>query len=167
MSTSQKIKHEIKALGEAMLYFALWVGMFIVLKKLVLAEYHIEYKGLSKALIGVLILSKVVLILEYVPLGSWTRNKPAWVDVVLRTLLYTTGVFVVMLLEKSFDERHESGGIVPAISGVFHQGNLDHVMASTLVISCSLLVYNTLSIVRGHLGNRGIISLLRLPRPNE
>jgi hypothetical protein len=34
---------------------------------------------------GVLLLARVVLVLEYVPLGALVKRWPAWLDVVLRT----------------------------------------------------------------------------------
>jgi hypothetical protein len=79
MSLQQKLKHEIKALGLAMLYFGCWIAGLLLLKQLVLAEYQIAFHDWSLALIGALILSKVVLILEHVSLGAWIRTRPAWV----------------------------------------------------------------------------------------
>jgi hypothetical protein len=70
------------------LYVFLWIGLLVTVKKLVLAEYQIEFAGLSAALIGALVLAKVVLILEHVPLGLLTHNRPAWVEVMVRTVLY-------------------------------------------------------------------------------
>ena len=32
--------------------------------------------------------------------------RPAWVDVLVRTSLYALGVFVVLVLEHGFKERH-------------------------------------------------------------
>ena len=38
------------------------------------------------------------------------------------------GVFIVILLEKSFEGRHEYGGVVPAMAALSKQANLDHVL---------------------------------------
>jgi hypothetical protein len=88
----QKLKHEVKALGLAALFFGCWIAALLVLKQLLLAEYRIEFHGISLALVGALILSKVVLVLDHVSLGGWVRAQPAWVDVVLRTAMYAIGV---------------------------------------------------------------------------
>ena len=103
MAAHEKLKRELEELSLAGLYFFLWIGLLVAIKKLVLAEYQIEFVGLSAALIGALVLAKVVLILEHVPLGPLTRSRPAWVEVLLRTVLYSAGVVVVMLLEKGFE----------------------------------------------------------------
>src|SRR5258708_6080379 len=109
MSAKQKLKHELNALGIASLYFGVWLGVLIVLKKLVLAEYEIQFHGFAVAVMGTLILAKVVLILEHVPFGVWVRSWPVLVDVLLRTALYGLGVLVVLILEKAFDARHQAG----------------------------------------------------------
>ena len=41
----QKLLHEIKAVGLATLYFGCWLATSLIIKKLLLAEYHIEFSG--------------------------------------------------------------------------------------------------------------------------
>jgi hypothetical protein len=167
MAAHQKLKHELEELGLAGLYFFLWIGLLVAIKKLVLAEYQIEFTGLSAALIGALVLAKVVLILEHVPLGPLTRNRPAWVEVVVRTVLYTAGVVVVLLLEKGFEGRHEYGGFIAALKSLFQGADIDHVWANAICISGALLGYNALSVIRRHLGDGGLLAIFREPLPDE
>ena len=103
MSFQQKLISEFKSVGFATLYFGCWLAVLLLIKQLVLAEYQIQFHGISNALIGALILGKSVLVLEHVPLGKWIRQRPAWVDVMLRTILYASGVLVVLILEKGVD----------------------------------------------------------------
>ena len=117
----RKLTEEVTALSLAMLYFAAWIAALLVLKQLILAEYQIAFHGLSLALIGALILSKVVLILEHVSLGAWVRARPAWVDIILRTILYSLGVALVLVLEKGFEARHEYGGFSAAVTAIFQK----------------------------------------------
>jgi hypothetical protein len=167
MAAHQKLKHELEELGLAGLYFFLWIGLLVAIKKLVLAEYQIEFTGLSAALIGALVLAKVVLILEHVPLGPLTRNRPAWVEVVVRTVLYTAGVVVVLLLEKGFEGRHEYGGFIAALKSLFQGADIDHVWGNAICISGALLGYNALSVIRRHLGDGGLLAIFREPLPDE
>src|SRR5258708_20739578 len=103
MSFQQKVLKEIKALGLLTFYFAVWFGMMLFVKRLVLAQYKIEFRGASMALVGALVVAKVVLVLEHVSLGQWVRRRPVAVDIALRTLLYTLGVLILLLLEKAFE----------------------------------------------------------------
>ena len=164
-SFSVRLLHEVKAIGVAALYFGCWLAVLLLIKQLILADYEIAFAGLSKALIGALILSKVVLILEHVSLGAWVKCQPAWVDVVLRTILYSLGVLVVLVLEKGFDGRHEYGGFIASLGAVSKHIDIYHVLVNAIVISGALLVYNILAVIRRHLGEGGLLKLF-LRRPN-
>ncbi len=165
MSAMQKLKAELRSLAVAMAYFAVWIGGLLLLKTLVLAEYHIEFRQWSAILVGALVLGKVVLILEHVPLGKWVERQPAWVDVALRTVLYSAGVFVVLVLERGFEGRHEYGGFGPAVRAVFQGADAPHIWANTIVLSGALLGYNALSVVRAHLGAGGLLNMFLTPLP--
>lgn len=165
MSVQERLKHELEELGLAGLYFFLWIGSLVVLKKLILAEYQIEFAGLSAALIGALVLAKVVLILEHAPLGRLTRSWPAWAEVLARTALYAGGVVLVLLLEKGFEGRHEHGGFVQSLRSLSEHADLDHVWANALCVAGALLGYNALSVIRRHLGDGGLIAIFEAPVP--
>jgi hypothetical protein len=167
MSFRQKLRNEIKAVTLATLYFATWIGELMVLKVLVLEEYRIEFHAWSLVVVGALVLAKVVLVLEHVPLGAWTRTRPALVDVILRTALYAVGVLVVLLLEKAFDGQHEHGGFVPSVLAVFHHAEIHHVWVNAICLSGALLGYNALSVIRRHLGEGGLIRLFLSPLPEQ
>ena len=165
MVNSTKIKQEIMLLVTVMLFFSCWLALLEALKHFVLAEYQISFNGFSMVLIGSLILAKVVMVLEKVPLGAWVRAQPAWVDVMLRTALYTFGVVIVLLLEKALEGRHEHGGVGASLATVFRHEDINHVWANTIAVSVALLIYNALSIIRGHLGKGGLRRLFLLPPP--
>ena len=167
MSFRQKLKDEIKAVALVTCYFAVWLGVLMLLKKLVLAEYRIEFRGLSLALIGALVLAKVVLVLEHVPMGGWIRTRPVLIDVVMRTAMYSIGVAVVLVLEKGFEGRHEHGGFGPALRFLFQEADVYHVWANTLCLSGALLVYNALSVVQRHLGKGSLMRIFMSPLAEE
>ena len=167
MSFQQKLKKETKVMALAATYFTTWLGVLMILKWLILADYRIEFHGFSLMVVGVLILAKVVLLLEHVPLGKWVRTRPALVDVIFRTVLYALGVTVVLHLEKAFDGRHEYGGFAPSLRAVFHHVDIYHVWVNAICLSGALLGYNILSVIRRHLGEGGLIRLFLSPLPEE
>ena len=167
MSIAQKLQHEIMAVLWLTLYFGCWLGALVLLKYLLLAEYQIAFTGLSVALVGALVLAKVVLVLEYVPLGAWVKARPGWVDVVLRTALYAFGVFIVLLLEKAFEGRHEYDGFGASLIAVFQHADANHVWLNTVCLSAALLSYNMLSVVRKHLGKGALLRMFLTPLPEE
>jgi uncharacterized membrane protein len=152
MRLGQKIMEEIKRIGIVALYFALCFGVMMLCKRLILAEYEIEFRGVTFALVGALVVAKVVVLLEKVSLGQWVRNHPVVVDIILRTLIYTIGVLVVFLLEKAFESRHERGGFGPSLMAVFQHRDIHHVWASTIGVFVALLGFNTFSILKRRFG---------------
>ena len=158
-NVAKKAGNEIKSILLVTLYFAIWFGILILLKKLILIDYNIQFVGISTALIGALIMAKVVLIMEYIELGSWVAKKPPIVDILLRTLLYTLGVAFVLLLEKAFESRKESGGFVPAMEHVFQNRDIYKVWASILVISISLFWYNVFAILTQYFNHHELRAL--------
>lgn len=163
MSRLEKLKHELRALGFAFLYFTIWIGVFILIKYLILEEYHIPVKGVSAVLAGALVLSKVVVLMEPISLGKTIQRAPAWVIVLARTLLYSLGVLVVLLLEKGLEGRVEHGGFVGSLKALFGQHDIYHVWANTLCLSGALLNFNILTLVQERLGGRKLIELFTTP----
>src|SRR5215831_4677395 len=134
MGLHQKLAHEFRVVVVTTAYFAVCFGVLVALKRLLLADYQIQFRGFSLALVSALIVAKVVLILEHVTLGQWIRNHAVAVDVVLRTLLYTVGVAAALLLERGFEARHEHGGFGAGVAWVFQHRDMHHVWADTLVV---------------------------------
>ncbi len=163
MSVKQSLAHELKALTLATLFFGVWIGALILLKTLVLEEYHVRFHKFSLVLIGALTLSKVVVVLEPVPLGNWVRRHPAFVDLLSRTALYALGVFAVMLLEKAIEARHEAGGFAHALATIFQHPDMPHLWANLLCMGGALLTYNFLTLLRRHLGPAGLRRVLFSP----
>jgi len=163
LAALQKLKQELIAVIALAAYFGLWLGILILIKYLLLAEYHIGFNKFSVALVGALVLAKVVLVLEHVSLGAWVQSRPAWLDVVLRTALYTFGVFILMSLEKAFEIRHEYDGFGTALMSGYQHADAYHVALNTLCVSASLLSYNLLSVVRRRLGKGELLKMFTTP----
>jgi hypothetical protein len=164
-SFKQRALGELKALSLAMLFFGCWIATLILLKVLLLAEYEISFHRWSAVLIGALILAKVILVLEHVSLGEWIRARPAWVDVVVRTALYSFGVVVVLLLERGISDRHEHGGVYPAIMASIREAQTPHVWVNSICITGALLCYNALSVIRSQLGDGALLKIFLSPLP--
>jgi len=167
MSMLQKLGKEIVMVLKLTLYFAVWIGMLMLIKKLILAQYQIEYIGLSKALIGALILSKVVLIMEHVPLGKWVERQAAIFEVICRTVLYTLGVAIVLILEKSIEGRHEHGGFIHSTTTALESADINHVYANTICVFGALMSYNVISMLREHFGVEALNRAFLSPRPSN
>jgi hypothetical protein len=159
MKILKKIVEEIKIILRTATYFAIVFVLMMVMKKLYLKDYDIEFTGLSQAIIGALVMAKVIILMELISLGPWVQRQPPIVDVVLRTLLYTLGVLIVVLLEKAFEDRHKVAGYGEAISYVFSHRDIYHVWATTIGAAGSIFVYNSFSVVQRTMGKNGLAKL--------
>jgi hypothetical protein len=149
--TKEKIKSEIRTVFLTTLYFFSWFGGLYIIKVLLLKEYNIEFSGFSAVLLGALICAKVVMILEYVSI-PFTKTKPVWVEVLVRTFLYLIGIFIVLVLEKSFEARHEYGGFIGAFKNLKSTANDYHIYVNMICVSGAILVYNIWSVIKLKLG---------------
>ena len=156
MSIKEKLVHELKEVGLITLYFAAWFFLVLFLKKLLLAQYGIHFSALALALIGSVLLAKVVLLMEYIPVEAWVRNQPAVVPVILRTVIYALGVFVALTIERAFEARHEYGGVARALTRIYEHPLYPRVLFNTICLGCALLGFNILSVLRRNLGKNGL-----------
>ena len=159
MSIAHKVIEEAKTMGLVTLYFACCFGIVLLLKQLFLAQYQIEFRGLSAALMGALIVGKVVVVLEKAPIGKWIGDRAVVVEMVARTIVYTLGAMVAMLVEHAFQARHEYGGFASALAEVFRHRDTNHVWASVICVSLSFLAYNTGAVVWRFLGKDELVRL--------
>jgi hypothetical protein len=159
MFVIKSIIKELKTILRTAAYFATVFLLMMVMKKLYLEDYDIEFTGISQALIGALILSKVVILMDLISLGSQVQHQPPFVDTCLRTVLYTSGVWIVVILEKLFERRHDAGGIGDSISYLFGHRDIYHVWATTIGIGFSIFIYNAFAVVQRRLGRHGLAKL--------
>jgi len=150
-----KLIRELKAVFWVPLYFLSWFGILVLIKHLLLEEYQIDPGSYVVVIVGALIVAKVVLILENVKL-SFLHSSPAYLEVLVRTLLYMAGVVVVMFLERSFEARHDYGGMTDAMMNLTSHVNMYHFMVSVICVFLALLFFNLWSVLKGHLGTNGV-----------
>jgi hypothetical protein len=159
MKILKKILEEIKIILRTAIYFAIVFILMMVMKKLYLEDYNIEFTGLSQAIIGALVMAKVIILMQLISLGSWVQRQPPVVDVTIRTLLYTLGVLITIILEKAFEDRHKVDNYGDAISYVLNHRDIYHVWATTIGAAGSIFVYNAFSIVQKTMGKKGLAKL--------
>jgi hypothetical protein len=160
------VRQELVAMALTTFFFAAWVGFLIVLKVLLLKEYHLPTRGLWAALLGALVLAKVVLVMERVPLGAWVRQRAPVLDLVVRTAMYGVVVLIVLLIEKAIETRRECGGFWPALGGVFQHRDMPHVWANAIGIASALFVFNAFAIGRRLVGAPPLIRMFFSRRPD-
>ena len=164
MKIKTKIAEELKSFFWISLYFLIWFGALMLIKIFLLEEYKIEFYGVSVVIIGALVVAKSVLILENVPL-SGRKPQIAFYVILKRTLLYLGGVFIVLILEKSFEGQHEYGSFINAFKNLLNDANMYHIWVNIICVFGALFFYNFGSFLNKQLGNGGIMDMLSSPYP--
>ncbi len=169
MPLPPRLKREFDAVLFTTAFFGVWIGTLFVIKCLLLAQYSASGYDVGKAAFGVLLLAKVVVVLERVPLGSRAAAaaRPAWVDVLMRTAFYAVGVFIALLIERGLRGMSQHDGFLPAIEADFRRAGAHHIAANAISITGGLLVFNALCVVRRNLGHGALRTMFLAPTPRE
>ena len=141
-------------------YFAASFFIILFLKKLFLAEYDISITGFSTAIIGALVVAKVVVILDATPLGNLFKNGPLFRNILYRSLLYSFFVGVVVFIERVFHVRHQVVGLKAALVSVVENRDMNHFWATIICIILVFIGYNLTTAINSHLGKGGLSRLL-------
>ena len=158
-SRVQLLIREIRELGLITLYFLCCFLFFLSLKKLLLEEYRIEVHILGAAIIGALIVAKVVLIFERTSFGNFFKDKILILHVLWRSLVYTAIVFVVTLGEHLFERYRKVGDVSQAISSLWLEHNIYHFFAMNIAVAVSFLIYNVGRELDCYLGKGELLKL--------
>ena len=148
MKFARWLGHEIRAVVAATLFFGACFFVIMLLKGLLLEEYHIEASSYFAALMVALVTAKVVVVLDKVSFG----RPIGLIEVLARTAAYSFAAFVLLVIEHGFSTRHEAGGFVPALLEAFSHPDMPRVWATLLCVALAFAAYSALSILRRELG---------------
>ncbi|MDB6151971.1 MAG: conserved rane protein of unknown function [Chthoniobacteraceae bacterium] len=83
-------------------YLAFFFSAFTTYRRLILAEYEIDYSQYGAGLIEALILAKVILIGNALHLGREQENKPLIFSTLYKAFVFTVFVGIFEILEHTF-----------------------------------------------------------------
>src|ERR1035437_8978156 len=99
-SKKQKAKHELKELVMIFLYLAFFFCALVTYSMLLLNEYHVKYLNYAFALINALVITKVIMIGEYVHVGRRGEDKPLILSALWKAFLFGLLVFGFHVVEE-------------------------------------------------------------------
>jgi hypothetical protein len=153
MSVMQTVKRELKEVGLVTVYFLVCFGIMLLLKKLVLAEYEVEFYALSGVVVGALVAAKVVVILDKTRVGTrFDETHSVGVAAIYKTAWYAVATFFVLFAEKLFHAYRETGALGPAIVDVWEHRDRDVMFAKVIVIGIAYVGYHLYAGIDRRLG---------------
>jgi hypothetical protein len=84
----RKLGRELQDLVAVFLFLALFFSAFVTYRVLLLNQFELWYYSYGTALISALVLSKIILLGEYVHLGRRQEGKPLIVSALYKSLLF-------------------------------------------------------------------------------
>jgi hypothetical protein len=103
---SKKIKHELRELIPAWIYFLVAFSMLKLTQTVLLEEYGITVFPTTQVVIGSLIVAKVLLLANLFRFVGWFDLYPGIVAAAWKTAIYSIGALVVRYLEGLLEGMH-------------------------------------------------------------
>ena len=103
------IRHEFYQVLPPTIFFLVAFNVITITKALMLREYGISFSGFAAATIGALLVGKVVLVADKLPMINRFPEKPLVYNVVWKTMIYVLAVFVVRYVEHLIPSIRELG----------------------------------------------------------
>lgn len=161
--------HELRQVLPPTIFFFLGFNLILFTKRLILAEYLIQFAGFFIATTAALIVGKVVLVADKMPFLRRFDNAPLVQPILFKTVVYTLLVFVARLIE-AFIRYSAEGGMIGG--GRFIEGQLgsftwQQFIATQLWIFVLFLVYVTGSEISNLLGDGELFKIFFRRRSSE
>ena len=158
MSLAQTAKRELKEVGLVTIYFLVCFGIVLLLKKLFLEEYQVEFYALSAVVIGALVAAKVVVILDKTRVGTrFDDNHSVGVAATYKTACYAVATFVVLFAEKLFHAYRETSALGPAVVDVWEHRDRNVMLAKAIVVGIAYVGYHLYAGVDRRLGKGKLV----------
>jgi hypothetical protein len=161
--------HEFREMLPPVIFFFIGFNLILFTKRLILAEYLIQFTGFFIATMSALIVGKVVLVADAMPFLRRFDYAPLAQPILFKTVVYALLVFVARLLE-AFIHYVAGGGTVG--HGGFIEEQLgtfswNRFIATQMWIFVLFLVYVTASEFNKLLGDSELFKILFTRRSSE
>jgi len=147
--------HEFREMLPPTIFFFVGFNLILFTKRLLLADYLIQFSGFFLATTSALVVGKTVLVANMLPFMRRFDDAPLIQPILFKTVVYSLLVFVARLLEAFIHYLIEGGavgggGFLHDLLGTFRW---DHFIAVQLWIFVLFLVYVTASEINDLLGD--------------
>jgi hypothetical protein len=143
--------HELAAMAPAALFFLVGFALILLILKLFVAEYSIELRVISNAVVGALFAAKVSLLLDQ---RDWARahRYPRAVVVAGKIVLYTVTVIVLGIIEHLIEDYRASGSLSGALVMFQQHFNRARFFAVVLCVAMLFAVFFVMQEVNRKMG---------------
>ncbi|MGF6227734.1 hypothetical protein QFZ27_001689 [Inquilinus ginsengisoli] len=161
--------HEFRKLLPPTIFFFVGFNLILFSKRLLLADYLIQFSGFFLATTAALVVGKVVLIADTMPFLRRFDRAPLAQPILFKTVVYSLLVSAVRLLE-AFAHYLIGGGSLGGggfLNELLGSFSWDHFIVTQIWILVLFLVYVTASEINGLIGDGELFKILFTRRSSE
>jgi hypothetical protein len=142
----------VREMAPVVLFFFVVLGWILIMFKLFVAQYAIEYYAFTKAAIGALIIGKAVLLMEWAEAGRRPSRLPRVIVVLFRTMLYGMAVIALGIGERIIHGTRETGSLRQGFALIVANANLERFFGLVILISTMVGIYLTMEEISHAMG---------------
>jgi len=161
----ERVKHELRELLPPTIFFFVTFHIIVLSRALMLREYGVKISTVAGATIGALLVAKVVLIADHLPVINRFPEKPLIYNVVWKTAVYWLGASVMHYLEHLIPLWWRTGDLAGANHQLLNEIVWPHFWAIQLWLIVLLLVYCSLREFVRVVGRREVARMFFGSRP--
>lgn len=137
----ERIKHELLELLPPTIFFFVAFHVIVFSRALILRQYGVQVSSLAGATVGALLVAKVVLIADMLPVVNRFPEKPLIYNVVWKTAIYVLAALVVHYLEHLIPVWWRDGSLLTANRRMIEEVVWPHFWVIQLWLVILLFVY--------------------------
>lgn len=162
-----RLKHELKEAIPPFLYFLVAFHLVAALRALMQQEYGIQAGTVMNATIAALIVAKVVVLADLLPIVNRFPDKPLVYNILWKTMMYQLAAIVVGYLERLWDAYREVGSFAAANGHMVEAVVWPHFWAVQILMLVLFLQYCTLREFSRAVGGPRMRALFLGPLPGR
>ena len=161
---SRRLLELVREMAPPVIFFFIALLAILVIFKLFVAQYTIEFYAFGKAALGAVIIGKGVLLMEWAAGKREMRRLPLAAIVAMRTAIYASAVILLWSLERLIDASRQAKGVRAGAAMLLANANLDRFLGLVILASLVIGTYLVLEEI-SHAMGPGALRKLFFSRP--
>jgi len=153
------VKHEFREVLPPTIFFFVSFHIVVLDRALMLKEYGVHLSSVTAATVGALLVAKVVLIADKLPLINRFPEKPLMYNVVWKTAIYVGASILIHYLEHLLPLWWRMGEFLAANEHVWSEIVWPHFWATQLWLVVLIFVYCTLRELVRVIGRQQVVKI--------
>ena len=153
------IKKEFLELLPPTIYALVIFSIMVYTRSLLGSELNFSMQTYTASVIGALIVGKSILIADALPLFKWFREKRLILNVIWRTLLYMSIIFLFQFLEEFIPLWSKYGGLATAASHLQDEVLWPRFWATHITLALLMFFYSFITALINVIGRERFIKI--------